>query len=98
MPAFKNLVDENRRLAILQLFQEAGGDALNEDVLIRGLDFVGHPISRDALLSLLAWLEEQGLVEQRTVSSLVVAKVTRCGLDVAAGKARVPGVDAPALR
>ena len=98
MPPFRKLLDENRRLAILQLFQDAGGEALNEDLIGRGLELVGCACSRDELLSHLAWLEEQGLMEQRTVSSLVIARITRRGADVAAGKAKAPGVETPALR
>ncbi|MDD9873998.1 MAG: ArsR family transcriptional regulator [Gammaproteobacteria bacterium] len=88
----------NLRLSILMLAAEVGNGCVNEDILIRGVEAAGHWVSRDALLTQVEWLKEQGLVETNTVSQLVLVKITRRGADVAAGRSNVPGVDQPPIR
>lgn len=88
----------NLRLSILLLAAEVGNGCVNEDILVRGVEAAGHFVSRDALLTQVEWLREQGLVEVTTVSQLVLVKITRRGADVAAGRAKVPGVDEPPIR
>jgi hypothetical protein len=45
----------------------------------------------------LAWLHEQGLTRNEKIYDIVVARITRRGADVAAGRATVPGVHKPSL-
>ena len=42
-----------------------------------------------------AWLEEQGLVSREDLGGIIVVKITQRGLDVAEGRAIVPGVKRP---
>lgn len=95
MNAFAKHVDEDLRLSILQLLGETEGYDLNVNILRSALAELGHRPSLDKLRVEAAWLEEQGLVETHCVGSLVVAKATARGLDVARGQARVPGVRRP---
>ena len=50
------------------------------------------PPSSDQVASELAWLSDQGLVSLRATRELSNASITQRGLDVAEGRARVPGV------
>lgn len=93
--SFQQHVQEHRRLVTLRLLSEANGYDLNSVMLLDGLALYGIRPSRDQLHSDLAWLEEQGLVTNRTVGSVVVAKLTTRGSDVASGRAHVPGVKRP---
>ena len=42
-----------------------------------------------------AWLEEQGLVSCEDLGGIIVVKITQRGLDVAEGRAVIPGVKRP---
>ena len=93
--SFSTHVSEDLRLRVLQLLQQADGYDLNIRILSAALEELGHRQSADTLRVELAWLEEQGLVATHTVGAIVVATGTARGLDVAAGRARVPGVRRP---
>jgi hypothetical protein len=95
MNEFEKLRQADRRLAILQLLM-AEGWSMNEYLLRRALELGhGHKISRDLLLSDLAWLKEQGLVNTNVVQELHMAMLTARGKDVANGAVVVPGVQRP---
>lgn len=98
MSKFGEIQTANLRLSILMLAAEVARGCVNEDILIRGVEAAGHWVSRDALLTQVEWLREQGLVEVTTVSQLVLVKITRRGADVAAGRSKAPGVDEPQIR
>ena len=56
------LLDADRRLVFLRSLVDVGGEA-NESILNDCLDQLGTGrVSRDKVKTLLAWLEEQGLV------------------------------------
>lgn len=95
MSTFAALLAEDQRLRILQLLERADGYDLNARILGDALAALGHRPSQDRLAAELAWLEEQGLVATHRVGSLVIATATARGLDVATGRARVPGVKRP---
>ena len=95
MSKFANHIAEDQRLIVLQLLDQAEGYDLNINILASALAEFGHRPSLDKLRSELAWLEEQGLIDTRNVGSVVVAQATARGLDVAHGRARVPGVKRP---
>lgn len=84
------------RLTLLRLLaDDDGGYSANESVLAQAANRFGFNAARDAVRTELAWLGEQGLVALEDVSGLLVATITRRGLDVAAGRAAVPGVERP---
>jgi Fe2+ or Zn2+ uptake regulation protein len=90
----------DRRLVILRLLEQAPGYAANDSILHSGLEHVGHRCSRDQVRTDLAWLAEQGLVEVEMLpgAKIVVATIVARGLDVANGRATVPGVKRPSPR
>lgn len=71
------------------------GFEANESIIDSCLDAYGHKISRDAVRTQLAWLEEQGLITLRDVADCQIATLTSRGEDVATGQARAPGVKRP---
>lgn len=92
---FRQTLSEDRRLVILRLLAEVDGYEANSSVLQSALESFGHTMSRDSVHTELAWLSEQGLATSAPLASIVVAKLTARGLDVAQGRATVPGVKRP---
>ncbi len=93
--SFKEVLLEDQRLVILRSLHEMDGYEANESILDSCLDAYGHRISRDAVRTHLAWLEEQNLITLREVADCKIAMLTGRGEDVATGQARVPGVKRP---
>ena len=85
----------DRRLVLLRVLAASTGYQANEYTLEAVLDDMGHTVSNQQVHTELAWLAEQGLLEQRTVGGVTIATINRRGIDVAQGKAQVPGVKRP---
>ncbi len=96
MATYQKHVEADRRLVILRLLSEAHGFDLNSSIIQDALAEFGHRPSRDLLHTELLWLQEQGLLITREVTSVLVAELTQRGEDVAKGRASVPGVKRPA--
>lgn len=95
--AFKTLMAEHRRLAILRALAspKSGGES-NDSILQSIVIDAGIASSRDQIRSAVTWLEEQDLVTVRTLESgTLVAAICQRGVDVAAGLLTVPGVQRP---
>lgn len=90
-----SLVREHVRLAILETLGVAGAYRLHEYLLLERVRALGLGTTRDALRGELAWLAEQGLINQDTIEGAAIAALTDRGLDVAEGLAVVPGVSRP---
>ncbi|HHO2162122.1 ArsR family transcriptional regulator [Aeromonas hydrophila] len=89
------ILDAQQRLVILRSLLDIGG-AANESILNDCLDQLGTGrVTRDRVKTLLAWLEEQGLVRIERLVQVQVAHLTGRGQDVAEGRASVPGVKKP---
>ncbi len=86
---------EDRRLVILKLLAQTPQYSINEYVLRTALGTFGHAVSQDRLRADLAWLAEQELLKVETIATLQVATLSQRGLDVAEGRATVPGVKRP---
>lgn len=93
--AMKQIMQEHQRLVILRLLSEDLGYDLNESILQDGLAVYSLSISRDALRTQLAWLEEQGCITLSDLQGTQLAKLTARGLDVANGMATQPGIKRP---
>ena len=92
---FADFETEDRRLVILRLLEEDNDYRVNTSILRSSLDLYGHNISRDRLHTDVQWLSEQGLTRSEQLNSVQVVTLTQQGLDVANGRARVPGVKRP---
>lgn len=94
---FADRLTEDRRLVILRVLAETPAYSLNGSILHEVLERYGHRVSRDQVRTDLAWLAEQDLVEVEVIADqLHVATLRQRGLDVAQGRASVPGVRRPA--
>lgn len=92
---FADLCRQDRRLVILRLLAQDADYSHNEYVLQGALKTMGHSVSQDKLRSELNWLAEQELLATDDSPGIIIAKLTRRGLDVAEGAATVPGVKRP---
>ncbi|HRQ57647.1 MAG TPA: hypothetical protein PLN31_09520 [Azoarcus taiwanensis] len=87
----ENIVERDRRRAILAALMVAPAYMMPARALREQIGLVGYMVSLDRLLADCAWLAEIGLVEwQREVATL-----TDRGADVVLGRAQVPGVKRP---
>jgi hypothetical protein len=90
------------RLELLLILKEAGGYEANTSVLQSALGMIGYQVSRQVVRDQILWLAEQGLVSHEVLAaealSIDVATLTERGLDVAAGREIVEGVQRPAPR
>ncbi|PLX97310.1 MAG: hypothetical protein C0621_00160 [Desulfuromonas sp.] len=93
-----DLITQDIRLVLLRALAEDPGYSMNDSVLQQLLAMFGHTISRDRVRTELRWLEEQQLVSNSEIATVLVAKLTARGADVASGAARVDGVKRPGPR
>ena len=94
--SYRQIITEDIRLHVLRAMAQEPDYALNDYVLRRALQLVGHDIGGDRLRTELHWLAEQGLITVDPVSEhTLVAKLTPRGEDVGLGRAHVPGVARP---
>jgi hypothetical protein len=92
---FADFQQADRRLVILKALEAAAQYRANLLLLRRYCDALGHVVSSDRIAADMAWLAEQGLVEHDSSGPVGVATLTARGLDVATGRAEVPGVQRP---
>ncbi|MBS3962173.1 MAG: hypothetical protein KGZ61_10155 [Sandarakinorhabdus sp.] len=96
MSSYRDHFAGHLRLTILRVLGEAPEYTLNADILRMSAEQVGIPATRDLIETSVEWLAEQGLVQlERLSRDIIVASATARGLDVAAGRALVPGVARP---
>jgi hypothetical protein len=95
MSKLAKLVSEDRRLAILRILEGSSEYRANLYLIQRMLASFGHSASLDALKTDLAWLAEQGLIELGAVGGVEIPQLLARGVDVACGRAIVPGVARP---
>ncbi len=97
MNDFVKMLAEDRRLAILRLLKESQGSA-NESVLHIALEALGHRNQpRSQIREDMRALEGFGLLVIEFYGDVMVAHVTKRGMDVAEGRVFVEGVKAPAI-
>lgn len=95
MATFKEKLNADRRLLILQLLAEDGDYSHNEHVIADGLQMYGHAIGREVLIADLHFLAEIDLIATSEVGATTVARLSTRGLDAARGRVNVPGVARP---
>lgn len=92
---FDEFQTQDRRLVLLKALENAAQYKANGFLLRRYCEAVGHVVSADQVATDLAWLAEQGLLTRQDEGAVTVATLTARGLDVATGRAHVPGVARP---
>lgn len=95
MSQYAEFLRHDMRLVILRLLGEMPAYRANSSMLNAALDNFGHSVSRDQVKTELHWLAEQGAVSLEDIGPVLVASLTERGQDIAAGRARVPGIKRP---
>lgn len=86
---------EDRRLVLLRALENSAQYSAPAVLLKRFCDRLGHVVSSDRIEQDLNWLREMGLVSLAAGEGVTVATLNVRGMDVATGRARVPGVAMP---
>lgn len=92
---YKQLMESERRLVLLQGLLQAPDYALRETVLIRLLEGQRLAIGRDDLRLELRWLSDIGLVDIDYFGDVQAARITPRGIDVASGRTLIDGIARP---
>ncbi|MGY1949474.1 VpaChn25_0724 family phage protein [Pseudomonas pergaminensis] len=95
MSPYSDFIRQDVRLVLLRLLVEMTAYRANSSVLTMALDSYGHSLSRDQVKTELHWLAEQGALTLQDVGPVMVATLSERGQDIAAGRARVPGIKRP---
>lgn len=93
--SYQQIVTEDVRLRTLQALEQAAQYTLPEAALQGLLERHGHMLALDRVMQECAWLDEAGLLSRLPVGETAVLTLTGRGLDVARGRAGVPGVARP---
>lgn len=92
---FAQIVNEDARLNILEALNMQPSGQLNETLLDEALQRCGHNRSREWVRHQLKWLAEMGAVTLDEPGNVLVATLTRAGLDHIERKAFLDGVKIP---
>ena len=92
---FARLVREHLRLTILRALADVPTQGSNESVLTHFVDLLHPGTTRDQVRTEIQWLKEQGLLKVEVIADLMIARITKRGLDIAKGAGMVPGVAKP---
>lgn len=88
--SFREVLDRDRRLALLRFLDEAPEGTMNDSVLKTALSQIGHGVARDVIGADLLLLEEHGLVHldrlNLSAGEIIVASIREDGSDIAAGR------------
>lgn len=95
MNTYTDYLRHDIRLVLLRLLADMPGYRANSSVLNTALDHYGHSASRDQTKTELHWLAEQHAITLTDIGPILVATLTERGQDIAAGRARVPGIQRP---
>ncbi len=90
--SYASTLEEHRRLALLTHLAACLDYASNSEILLDVLNGLRIATGRDRLVGTLAWLREQDLVSIEDHEGFLLVEATARGVDVAEGRARVPGV------
>lgn len=95
----EHLTQDARLVILKELAEQAkrGDGRLNEVLLEKVLDVFGHRRSRDWIRNQLRKLEELGGVHLSEAGSVLVATLTRAGLDHVERRSFIEGVARPSL-
>ncbi|QXN68031.1 hypothetical protein [Microcystis phage Mwe-Yong1] len=97
MTSYEEHMAMNARLVILKELAAQADGRMNEALLERVLDVFGHRRSRDWIRTQLRKLEELGAVRISEAGTVLVAAITRVGVDHVERRSFVEGVDRPSL-
>jgi len=95
MADYESFLAADARLTVLKELSQQTDGRLNEALLVRVLDAFGHRRSREWVRTQLRKLDELGAVTLSDVGTVLVAEITRAGLDHVERRAVIEGVAKP---
>ena len=93
--SYEEVTRNDARLVVLRELVKQTDGRLNETILLAVLDQFGHRRSRDWLRTQLRALAELGAVVIREAGSVMVAQITRLGVDHVERRAVIEGIARP---
>jgi len=93
--SYSDTLRQHARIAILRFLEDAPRYTSNVSMLTSQLPLIGISFTRDQVVTELAWLKEQGLVETEETGAFIVAIATTRGVEIAQGIARHPEIQRP---
>ncbi|NRB18327.1 VpaChn25_0724 family phage protein [Parasedimentitalea psychrophila] len=93
--SYSDTVRQHARIAILRFLEDAPRYTSNVSMLASQLPLIGIAFTRAQVVTELAWLKEQGLVETEETGAFIVATATTRGVEIAQGIARHPEIQRP---
>ena len=95
MSDFDEFLTHDARLVMLRELSQRTDYRLNESALTKVLDIFGHHRSREWVRTQLRKLEELGAVRVEENNRIMVATITRAGLDHVERRSVIEGVSKP---
>lgn len=86
---------KHRRLAILRHLERCSEFTSNASILVDVLRGVGVTSTRSQVITELAWLAENGFVENDDRGDFVITTATERGVEIAQGQATHPDIQRP---
>lgn len=93
--SFADFLTSDARLVILRELAKQTDGRLNENILVSVLDTFGHHRSRDWVRTQLRALEELGAITITEAGSVMIAGITRLGLEHVERRTIIEGVARP---
>ena len=95
MSSYDQFMTEDARLTILKALAAENDLRLNERLIAANLDRFGHRRSREWVRTQMRKLEELGAVKLTEAGTVLIAELTRVGLDHVERRAFLEGVERP---
>jgi len=95
MSDYEAFLREDARLIMLRELHKQTDGRLNETLVTKALDVFGHNRSREWVRTELRKLEELGAVRIAEAGSIMIAAITRSGVDHVERRAVIEGVARP---
>lgn len=95
MSEYAATIRKHRRLAILRHLEGCSDYTSNASILVDVLEGVGIRSSRDQVVTELAWLKENGMVDYADTGAFLVVEGTGRGMEIAVGRASHPDIQRP---
>lgn len=98
MADYAATVRKHRRLAILRHLEQVSAYTANASILRDVLNGVGVGSTFDQVITEVAWLQENGMVQMYDHGDFVIAEATMRGIEIARGEATHPDIQRPRAR
>ncbi len=94
---YQRHIEEDARLVILKELAAQSDGRASSTILGHALDAFGHTRSPAWLLTQLAAMRELGAIETEEVGSVVIAKITKLGVNHCLRREQIVGIKQPSL-